>query len=564
MSTLITETLARLVPLLPRYPEEGGEASSILRDEIAERLKAASDTAPPSVIQSGLEWIETLFIRCGLLDLEALQAGRWRFVSHPAQLCALSLLNTLADPRQKLFPAGFWQTAGVGDKEKEAQKRVLSALEDRRQAHHLDAGATPIRFIYVAWGLIKLDGKLLFHEREAREHRHEYGLVGGRVNLRDLRQVLGEQLPLPDVLAALQAPDSDPMFEAMSYALSREFEEETGLIQGEHFAAEPWRNLEPWQACMGGAPNYALTRYFFRLYHIRLTTPGFLALRRSLDRQYYRLLACDIDEVVTGGTRDGGKTFTIKAIYDDFKNDREALKAALLALPESYDHPYRYTDDTDALILSEKDILRGDAGKEKPLQIPLTPEQKALLMGFAAHGKGLTITTPPDAGLKLHDYGWVEIHDPGLLEAVTELSESFRQADVPLIEMSDRRYARLSLPANLLFFDPGFFTYTLSRAEGAGKLTFCLRRLPIPTRFGLALAGEFSHPCAPRLAEQLQTLASGRKILSLDEQYESWPGNIRKTLQSLYHALGLRNLLITRENHYHLASDSSNPALPTS
>lgn len=133
--------------------------------------------------------------------------------------------------------------------------------------------------------------------------------------------------------------------------------------------------------------------------------------------------------MIHGKTHDGSKTFRMEAIYDDFKNDRDALKVAFQALPASYDNCYRHNDDRDALIVSlENDMMRGDAGKEKSLPISLTAEQKALLMGFAAHGKGFPIATTPDAGLALHDYGWVEIHDAGLLEAVIELSELFRQA----------------------------------------------------------------------------------------------------------------------------------------
>ena len=262
-----------------------------MTEDLLHQLQVGFGSAQTHTLRTTLKLVENILRSLSLLEDDALQIGVWKFVSHPAQLCALSLLHTLADPRQKLFPADFWQTAGVGDSEKQQQKAVLEALENRRNAHHLDGAAPPIRFIYVAWGLVKLDDKILFHERETKEHRGEYGLIGGRVNLKDLKQVLGDAYPLQDTLAALQSPDSSSMFEAMPYALSREFEEETGLHQGEHYEAKPWRDLEPWQKCMGGAPNYALTRYFFRLYRIRLTTPGFLALRKALDRRDYPILS---------------------------------------------------------------------------------------------------------------------------------------------------------------------------------------------------------------------------------------------------------------------------------
>jgi len=497
--------------------------------------------------------IENLLTSLALLDRQALATGYWKFVSHPAQLCALSLLHTLADPRQKLFPADFWHTAGVGDREKLKQKAVLKALEDRRKDHHLDGEAPPIRFIYVAWGFIKLNDKILFHKREAKEHSTEFGLVGGRVNLKDLRKVLGDASPLQETLVALQSPDSSPMFKAMPYTLSREFEEETGLLQGEHYdVAELWRDLDPWQDCMGAAPNYALTRYFFRLYHIRLTIPGFLVLRKTLKDQKNELLECTLDEVAQGKTQDGGKTFRIEAIYDDFKNDRDALKVALQGLPSSYDNCYRYTDDRDALILSlENHILRGAAGKETLLPISLTPEQKALLMGFAAHGKGFLIANTPAAGLTLYDYGWVEIYDPGLVEAVTELSELFRQANLPYIEMAYGCYARLSLPPNLVFFDPAFFTCSLQESEEPGRATFTLHRSELSTAFGFASAGQRCRPLAHQLAIELKKLVMEKEISYVD--YTPGRENIRKSLRDDHLALGLRALLIIRKKHYQFA-----------
>jgi hypothetical protein len=132
--------------------------------------------------------------------------------------------------------------------------------------------------------------------------------------------------------------------------------------------------------------------------------------------------------------------------------------------------------------------------------------------------------------------------------------------------MTDVCYARLSLPPSLLFFDAVFFTYEFTRAEHTGKMTFYLRRSSIPTRFGFAVAGELSHIPASRLADQLQELASGREIFVLDDrrakEFASWPSIIRKALQVDYHILGLRNLLVTRDNHYYLACDSSRPVLP--
>ncbi len=275
-------------------------------------------------------------------------------------------------------------------------------------------------------------------------------------------------------------------------------------------------------------------------------------MRKTLKDPKSKLLECTLDEVTQGKTQDGSKTFKIEAIYDDFKKDREALKVALQALPSSYDNCYRYTDDRDALILSlENDILRGAAGKEIRLPIPLTSEQKALLMGFAAHGKGFPIATSPGVGLTLHDYGWVEIHDAGLLEAVTELSELFRRANVSYIEMTDQRYACLSLHPNLVFFDPAFFTCSLQGSTEPGGAAFTLHRSELSTPFGVASAGQRSRPLPHQLAIQLKALVNAKKISLIDKP--EGRDNIRKSLQDDYLSLGLRALLVIRNKHYQFA-----------
>ncbi|MFO1419332.1 MAG: hypothetical protein U1E83_11790 [Methylotetracoccus sp.] len=554
MSATVSEPMARLISLMPRYPEEGGDASSVHKEDIAKALSPGNDTQQQVAIRTTLELIETLLSRLSLLDMEALQTGHWKFVSHPAQLCALSVLNSLADSRQRMFPPGFWQTTGVGDKEKEEQKRVLRAMEDRRKAHHLDADAKPIRFIYVAWGIIKLEGKYLFYEAEAREHRREYGLIGGRVNLSDLRHVVGENFSLPERLAVLQSAHSSLMFEAMPYAMARELEEECGLLSCEpHYQAEPWRDLTPWQDCMGGAPNYALTQYFFRLYHIRLTVQGFLALRKRLLQPESGLLEWNLDEVVAGKTHDGSRTLRFDAIYADFGNDRSALEGALRGLPESHENRYRYVEERDALIFSlENNVLQGDAGKEKPFLAELTGEQKSILMGFAAHAKGCAISTETDRALTFHEHGWIEIHDSVLMENVIKLSDNLRRKRAPIIDVIDGTFCRLSVAKNNIFFDPKFFSYELDSplVMDENKTKFTLIRLPIPTTFGIAGEGKCSHLPATRLAEQLQELAKGDVFHYAQEEYEHWPRNIRSALQPMYRSLGLRTLLVTKGKYY--------------
>ena len=276
----MNDILKVLIPLLPRYPEEGSDASRIGKQEIFTALLGQFGDERTQAVQTTLELVENLLTSLSLLDNEELHRGEWKFLSHPAQLCALSLLNTLADPRQKLFPSDFWHT-GVGDAEKQQQKQALEALENRRHANHQDGtdAAPPIRFVYVAWGIIKLGDKILCHQREASEHKTEYGLIGGRANARDLKKVLGELVSTQALLDTLQSPYSETMFQTLEHALHRECSEEVRLLhEAGHYEAQVWRDLKPYTKCMGAAPNYALTQYFFRIYQIKLNTTGYFAL----------------------------------------------------------------------------------------------------------------------------------------------------------------------------------------------------------------------------------------------------------------------------------------------
>ena len=561
-----------LIPLLPRYPEEGSDASCIktgdLKKELEEVLLEGTGDRQNIAVEAIVSLIQNLLFKLCLLDVENLERGEWKFVSHPAQLCALSLLNTLADPRQKLFPAGFWDTAGVGDTEKQQQKKVLQALEDRRQACHPDGNPPPIRFVYVAWGIIKLENKILFHQREASEHANEYGLIGGRANMTDLKQVMvDDQVSRQDLLKTLQTPYSEQMFKALEFSLHRECEEETGLLYAEdHYTVNLWRDIKPWQKCMGGAPNYALTEYFFRIYQINLTNTGYLALHSKLMEKNKHLLECSLEEVAQGKTTDGAKKLTIEVLYDDFSGDRQALKKELESLPPSYANRYTFSDDSDSLIFSlQNDILKGKAGKETPLKIALTPEQKSLLMGLAAHGKGFEHRNTTDANLFVfHSKGWIKIDNPDVNEKLNQISDLFRQAGFPCIEIFDQNYFRLSLSPNIIFFDPDHFRYELQE-KSTNKWILRFNRENIPTFFGELLSDFKEASLTRNLAKELQEVAKSNSAVLASDNDDHLRKKIREAAQEVYQSLGLKRFLLIKEKHYAVAIrlHTTHPSMPS-
>lgn len=543
------QLLPTIISLLPRYSEEGSQASRINKQELLAALEVQFGTAQLQSITTLLYFIERIFTSLSLLHTEELKHDTWQFVSHPAQLCALSLLHIVADSEQRLFSSEFWHTAGVGEVEKQQQKQVLQVLEDQRYAQHRQHQAQPIRYVYVAWAIIKLENKILLHQREATEHATEYGLIGGRANMRDLKQVLGEDKPTHELLCALQAADSPPMWQALENTLQRECEEEIKLFYSKgHYVVTPWRDLTPWRGCMGAAPNYALTEYFFRLYHLQLTTTGYFVLRHRLQQDNNRFIECSLDEIAGGKTSDGAKTLRIEAMYQDFANDRQALVQALQDLPSSYINSYTFQADKDSLtFFIQRDIEQGEAGKEKPVPFTVTLEQKSWLLGLAAHAKGFSWEQINKQNITLHPHGWIEVHTHILQQVVAELSETLRKQGLPLLEVLESRYVRLAVAPELIFLEPGFFSYDVQQLSKY-QWQWQLQRQAIPTPLGV-VAGD------TRIVELNSSIAMSLNAADgLDEDEDkNLPKKIRSSLQESYQALGLKRFLLIRDKKYRLS-----------
>ena len=133
-----------------------------------------------------------------------------------------------------------------------------------------------IRFCYIAWSIIKLNGNILFYQREDTQKRHDksagdYGLIGGRANQNDV--------PIADkaaLLKELQSPNAGLIKNALPETLKRELREEAGLLFESHYPFKPWRSLKPYRQVQGAAPNHALTEYYLDIFHIDLTLDGYL------------------------------------------------------------------------------------------------------------------------------------------------------------------------------------------------------------------------------------------------------------------------------------------------
>ena len=169
----LSATLIRsLIPHLPRFAEEEGDFYSVPREELINALCQQHPLERP-IAENTIALLETLLDTLALLNSAYLQNGEWCFVSFPAQLMATSILTAIIDTESRLFAPNFWTTQGVSSDKRDQQRDLLGFVENSRNENHASQKAQPIRYCYVAWSIIKLDGKVLFYQREDTQKRHD-------------------------------------------------------------------------------------------------------------------------------------------------------------------------------------------------------------------------------------------------------------------------------------------------------------------------------------------------------------------------------------------------------
>ena len=455
-----------LIPHLPRFAEEDGDFYSIHRNELIDTL-CQQHELDRSLSENTVTLIESLLNTLAVLEAEHLKRNEWCFVSFPAQLMALSVLTALSDNNSRLFAPNFWNTQGISNDKKDQQRDVLRALETARVKHHNQDQAQPIRYCYVAWSIIKLDHQVLFYQREDTQKRFDksagdYGLIGGRANQNDLLSA-----DKVEVLNALQSPHSTLIKDALPETLKRELREEAGLLFETHYTFKPWRSLKPYQQVQGTAPNHAFTEYYLDIFQIELTLEGYLYLLEKTKGDE-RLVWFSLDEMAKGETSDGKMAY-IKALFDDFDNDRAALKTALQQLPDSFKSTYLCQLPKYGLTLPidhHKPLIAGVLGKEKPLDLNLSEYQLKLFLALAAHLRGFEFEALPQT-IKLHPMGWLEIkHDPGLQRELIQLVTLLKQATVDFsIENVRDTFFRLSITPEIVNFDESLFSFVVKPSD---------------------------------------------------------------------------------------------------
>lgn len=537
-----------LISHLPRHAEEEGDFYPVPREALVDSL-CRQEPLNRAVAENTVALIESLLDTLAVLDRVYLQKGEWCFVSFPAQLLALSLLTAWGESDSRFFDGRFWNTQGIADDRKERQREVLHAIESRRVAHPANGAAKPIRYIYVAWGVIKIAGKVLFYQREDTQKRHDktagdYGLVGGRLNQNDVSR----EWPITDLLKALQAENSVIAKEALPETLKRELREETGLEFDRHYQFSYWRSLRPFQQLQGAAPNHALTGYHFDIFHIQLTLDGYLFLLEQVKRDE-RLVWFTVAEMAAGATVDG-KIAYLKALLADFDDDRGALQVALTALPDSFAAGYLFAPEKYGVSLRRDEagpaVWAGVLGKEKPLASALTERQFSILLGLAAHLRGFDWERVEDH-LVFHPHGWVDAGQhhslPRELEALAGL---LLDCGLPIESHSDRLF-RWSLDPGVVYFDDAWFLIRLNQGDLEGvniKIPARIERQTFNTAFGVVKAKTGGFMMTLDFADNLRKLACGHyasdnvEAVKIEDAYKK---GLHKN--AAFSALGLKSLI---------------------
>lgn len=543
---MAAQLIQSLLPHLPRFAEEEGDFYSVPRQALIDAL--VKEQIDRTAAETCVGLFEILLDTLAVLDKSRLQNGEWCFVSFPAQLLATSVLTAMSDADSRLFPVNFWNTRDIADDRKDQQCNVLRWIERSRCDQHATGHAPPIRFIYVAWSIIKLDGKILFYQREDTKKRFDkasgdYGLPGGRANQNDIASVSDPA----QMLAALQAPNSELVLNALPSTLQRELHEEAGLRYGEHYQFSLWRRLKPYRQVQGVAPNHGLTEYYLDIFQIQLTLEGFLFLQQRIASDE-RLACLTLDDIARGESNDG-KIPYIKALYDEFEGDRLALVAACRELPDSFAPAYRLERDNYGINLSLNNsvpITAGVLGKEKPLALALSPYQTQLLLGLAAHLRGFVLVLD-NSRLVLHPFGWIEVlEDPGLQRELCELAALLKDAEI-IVEVRRERYFRLSVRPDSIYFDDDLFAFIVDRDELQGvqsKISVTISRRAFATVLGTVEGRLESFKLTLDLANKLVGLAE-REFTADNELAVKIEDAYKKGLdqEPRFKALGLRKLV---------------------
>jgi len=459
--------IRKLQKSLPAISEEGGFHQGVSSEILVGRLCSGSEMEP-EVVQAMLKLVENYFFRMGWLDPFELEGGRWQFTSFPASLAARSWLEVMGSPDGCWYPPGWWSD----NANQETQRKILRNMEERRIGNSGSEQPKTIRMIYVAWALIKLEGRYLLCEREDKERDGvpHFVMAGGRLNIMDVKQ----QFPDADqgtCLEILLDHDSKEAHQSLVATLNRELEEELELKQ-DHYQlnTEKIIRLKPYEKLEGARANHAFTRYEIDLFPVELNFNGFKQLLRMealMESEEYplpgRLSWFSADELCQS-QKQNQRAF-IEAWHQHYPS-LEEFRQSLNHHHESYQDVPKIVEKIDFPTEPSIAFLVGETGREREILPQILDQEMDCLIVLAWHrkfGEDHLIQNPK--GLRLLRSGWVEVIDPELEKMLIRIQKILNESGLDLVETHDRNWFRISVSLENIFFHQDFFCYELGKPE---------------------------------------------------------------------------------------------------
>ena len=499
------QALAALGDSLPLHAEEGTQRESIPETDLAAYLSGHADN--PAVANTFVAVVRRLYEALGLLDPAELARGRWAFISFPASLLARSVLESLATPGQTFFEPGYWiQGRHRPEAVIEEQRSLLRRLESRRLSSHPTGDPRPIRTVHVAWGLIRLGGLFLLRAREDRRRPEVQGYVfpGGRLDLTDLPRAQRTSEAFRD----LARMDSPLVAASLSRTLMRELHEEL-LLEPRDFEATRLMTLAPFKKLEGTGNNHAYTMYNIAVDHVRLTAAGEL---KALDHvaSEPNNWAWFTEAELAAGKRADGKSAFVDSLAAHHGDDLERYLS--LEVADSSSNPPALQTENDAIQLPsrpDQPLIRGMAGRERPVSMALSEQEWELLMVLGWQARGLALDLVPTMARRLGS-SWIQLLSRKLLALAQGLSSRFAAVNLPLLDLDSQGHCRLGVRADNVYFHPECFEYSWN-AEGPKKsLILVLKGLE--TSWTTLAEVRLNIPLAPQFSRDLFTAESGQEV----------------------------------------------------
>lgn len=534
--------IQKLSELLPLHAEEGSIRQEISREALCNTMNQQTGLSTIEV-EATLCVIERLFDSAALLDLRSLAAGNWAFVSFPAYLMARSLTETLANPNQRFFRHDYWEQGHHRPEEDAEEQRNLLRYLELQRARSTDGNeARPIRYVHVAWGLIKLEGKFLMHHREdrARPESRNYVFPGGRLNAADLPP----EQRVPGSLPELFQTASPLVKECLSKTLERELNEELKLVVGEDYSYEDFLALPPYRQVEGARNNHALTEYGIKLFQICLTSKGEVALYDRVCNEPQRFSWFSSEDLARNTLPDGRSAYidALKSALGD------SIQSLLERVSDSSLFQPRFSGESQQITIPSspmRPFLFGKTGKEKSVPLIMTERQWGLLFALAWHRKGLDLKSESSVFTLLPN-GWIRLNDSKLVAEAKQFASSLADAGLPLIEIISDLYLRVSVEKSILFFDDDLYSYALHR-DGDSEGLLDVSTQTLNTQWGAIHSSRVSIHITENVWHIIATIRQGHDPVS-EPFAEGWERNLREKIDTRTRQIGLRKFIPIRDD----------------